>query len=277
MATNKEKKLLVTCDFTEVATNALHHAAILAKKINAKIVVLNVVRREKEVNDAIERLKQFVVQSSLPEDIEVIYSAKEGNIYDTIKEVAEEFSATFVIMGTHGITGMQKLLGSKALKVIANSTIPFIVVQEKPNTETYFSKIVVPIDFTIENKEKLKWAHYISVYFDSTMILYVANITDEVYLKKVKANLLFAKKYFNERGINYEIHIAPSEKKFEEAIIDFSTAIKADGLIIMTTKSPQFTDYIFAAEEQQIIANNAKIPVICINPKTDHMLFQSFY
>ncbi len=274
---NNKKTLLVPCDFTEVATNALHHAAILAKKINAKIVAFNVVKKEKEVVDAIEQLKKFVAQSSLPKDVEVEYSAKEGNIYDTIKEAAEEFSAIFVIMGTHGITGMQKLIGSKALKVIANSTIPFIVVQEKPTNDVYFSKIVVPIDFTVENKEKLKWAHYLSVYFGSSMILYVVNITDEVYLKKVKANLLFSKKYFEEREINYEIHIAPSDKKFEDAIIDFSNTIKADGLIIMTTKSPQFTDYIFAAEEQQIIANNAKIPVICINPRTDTKRFQGFH
>lgn len=276
MEKNK-KTVLVPCDFTEVAINALHHAVILAKKINAKVVVFNVVKKEKEIVDAIEQLKAFVLKASLPNDIEIEFSAKDGNIYDAIKEKAEEISATFVIMGTHGITGMQKLIGSKALKVIANSIIPFVVVQEKPSGDGYFSKIVVPVDFTVENKEKLKWAHYISVYFNSTMILYVVNITDEVLLKKVKANLLFAKKYFEEREINYEIHIAQYDKKFEDAIIEFSNTIKADGLLIMTTKDPQITDFIFGAEEQQIIANNAKIPVICINPRTDTKKFQSFH
>lgn len=276
MEKNK-KTVLVPCDFTEVAINALQHAVILAKNINAKIVVFNVVKKEKEIVDAIEQLKTFVLKISLPSNIEIEFSAKDGNIYDTIKKKAEEISATFVIMGTHGITGMQKLVGSKALKVIANSIIPFIVVQEKPSGNGYFSKIVVPVDFTVENKEKLKWAHYISVYFNSTMVLYVVNITDEVFLKKVKANLLFAKKYFEEREINYEIHIAPFDKKFEDAIIEFSNTIKADGLLIMTTKDPQITDFIFGAEEQKIIANNAKIPVICINPRTNTKKFQSFH
>lgn len=276
MEKNK-KTLLVPCDFTEVAINALHHAVILAKKINAKIVAFNVVKKEKEIVDAIEQLKAFVSKASLPSGIEIEFAAKEGNIYDAIKEKADEVSATFVVMGTHGITGMQKLIGSKALKVIANSMIPFVVVQDKPSSEGYFSKIVIPVDFTVENKEKLRWAHYISVYFNSTMVLYVVNITDEVFLKKVKANLLFAKKYFEEREINYEIHIAPSDKKFEDAIIEFSNTVKADGLLIMTTKDPQFTDFIFGAEEQKIIANNAKIPVICINPRTDTKKFQGFH
>ncbi len=275
MEKNK-KTLLVPCDFTEVAINAIEHATIFAKKINAKIVLFNVVKKEKEVVESIEKLKNFASSISIEKEIELEYLAKEGNIYDTIKEVAEEMSATFVIMGTHGITGMQKLIGSKALKVIANSKVPFIVVQEKPIKKNYFSKIVVPIDFTEENKEKLRWAHYISVYFKSTMVLYVNNITDNELLKKVKANLIFAKKYFDEREISYEIHIAPSKQDFIEAIIEFSHAINAGGLLIMTTKDPQITDYIFAADEQKIIAN-AKIPVICVNPRIDTKRFQGFH
>jgi len=271
------KTLLVPCDFTEVATNALQHAAILSAKLKAKIIAFNVVKKEKDIVDAIEQLKNFVSKACLPKGIEIEFSAKAGNIYDAIKEEAETTGAIFVIMGTHGITGMQKLIGSKAIKVIANSIIPFIVVQEKPVTKDYFSKIVVPVDFTVENKEKLRWAHYLAVYFKSSMVLYVVNITDEVLLKKVKANLLFAKKYLDEREINYEIHIAPSVNKFSDSIIEFTNKINANGLLIMTTKDPQFTDYIFAAAEQQIIANTAKTPVICINPRTDIKKYVGFH
>lgn len=275
MEKNK-KSLLVPCDFTEVAANAIQHASILASRLDAKIVLFHVVKKEKEIVDTIEKLKSFSASALTNKEIEVEYLAKEGNIYDSIKQTAEEISATFVVMGTHGITGMQKLIGSKALKVIANSQVPFIVVQEKPQKEQYFSKIVVPVDFTVENKEKLRWAHYLSVYFRSTMVLYVTNITDEVLLKKVKANLLFAKKYFEEREIDYEIHIAPANQNFNDAIIEFCHAIQAKGILIMTTKDPQLTDFIFGAEEQQIIAN-AKVPVICINPRTDIKRFQGFH
>lgn len=264
-----KRTILVPCDFTEVARNALNHAVILTKTFSASIVLFNVVKKEKEIVETIERLKKFSEETGIPQDIEIEFSAQEGNIYDTIKEKAEQISSIFVVMGTHGIKGMQKLIGSKALRVIANSKIPFIVVQGKPDVENYFSKIVVPIDFTLENKEKLKWAHFISVYFKSTMILYVVNITEPDLLKKVKANLLFAKRYFDEREINYEIHIAPNNKPFVDSIIEYSQAIKAGGLLIMTTKDPQITDFIFGAIEQEIIANSANVPVICINPRTD--------
>ncbi len=138
MEKNK-KSLLVACDFTEVAVNALQHASIIAKQIKSKIVVFHVVKKEKEIVDVIEKLKNFVCSNINGKDLEFEFHAKEGNIYDTVKETAEEISATFVIMGTHGIVGMQKLLGSRALKVIANSNVPFIVVQEKPKIKNYFS------------------------------------------------------------------------------------------------------------------------------------------
>ena len=37
----------------------------------------------------------------------------------------------------------------------------------------------------------------------------------------------------------------------------------------MTTKNIRFQDYVLGASEQQIIANEAKIPVMCVNPRTD--------
>jgi ABC-type Fe3+ transport system substrate-binding protein len=36
--------------------------------------------------------------------------------------------------------------------------------------------------------------------------------------------------------------------------------------MIMTTKYITFVDYMFGAHEQKIIANSAKIPVMCVNP-----------
>jgi hypothetical protein len=37
----------------------------------------------------------------------------------------------------------------------------------------------------------------------------------------------------------------------------------------MTTKNIGFADYVMGADEQYIISNSAKIPVMCINPMSD--------
>ena len=273
----KEKKtILVPWDFTEVAENALLHAIRLVKSINTSITLIHIVEKQKDIEPAKAKHDKIAADTNKDCKVNVSSIVKEGNIFSTIKEVAEEQDAILVVMGTHGIKGMQKLTGSWALKVIANSEVPFIVVQGKPSHEA-FAKLVLPIDFSIENKEKLRWANYITTYFKTKMFLFIPRVLDDALLRKTKANLSFARKYFDERGIEYEINVSQKKAKFSEQTIEFATEIDADMIMIMTTKQPRLTDYVFAADEQQIIANNAKIPVMCINPRTDIKKYTGFH
>ena len=63
-------------------------------------------------------------------------------------------------MGTHGIRGLQKLTGSWALKVIVRTKVPFVVVQEFPKSNNY-QKVVFPVDYKRESKEKIKWSSFL--------------------------------------------------------------------------------------------------------------------
>ena len=271
-----KKTILVPWDFTEVAENALLHAVRYVKTINTSITLVNIVGNKKEEAEALPKLQMTATEATQKYSVEVIPLVKEGNIFTSIKECAEERDAMLVVMGTHGMKGMQKLTGSWALKVIANSTVPFIVVQNKPEHEA-FAKMVLPIDFSLENKEKLRWANYISGYFKTKMYLFIPFIVDEALLRRTKANLSFARTYLDERGISYEIIVSQKKGKFSEQTIDYATEIDADMIMIMTTKHPRLTDYVFAADEQLIIANNSKIPVMCINPRTDMKKYSGFH
>ena len=53
--------------------------------------------------------------------------------------------------------------------------------------------------------------------------------------------------------------------KFQDEVVKLALDIEADLILIMTSGSLDFTDYVFGAQEQHIIANEAKIPVMCIN------------
>ncbi|PIP54446.1 MAG: universal stress protein UspA [Bacteroidetes bacterium CG23_combo_of_CG06-09_8_20_14_all_32_9] len=271
-----KKTILVPWDFTEVAENALLHAVRLVKTINVTITLLHIVNKQKDEANILPKLQQITTDASKKYNVEVNSLIKEGNIFSSIKKCAEELNATFVVMGTHGIKGMQKLTGSWALKVIANSSVPFIVVQGEPEHEA-FAKTVIPIDFSQESKEKLRWAVYISTYFKTKIYLFILHITNESLLRRTKANVSFARKYLDERDISYEITESQVKGKFSEQTLNFATEIDADMIIIMTTKQPRLTDYVFAAIEQQIIANSAKIPVMCINPRTDTKMLTGFY
>ena len=132
-----------------------------------------------------------------------------GSIFSAIAEFANEKQASLVVMGTHGMKGMQKLTGSWALKVIVKSKVPFIVVQDPPADQERYHNIVFPVDFRNENKEKIKMAIFMGKYFDSKIHILVTTTTDKNLIKKTKVNLNFAIKYLIQNNIEYEIHEVP--------------------------------------------------------------------
>ena len=201
-------------------------------------------------------------------NINIIANVIKGSIFTSIAEFANsrDKEANLVVMGTHGMKGMQKLTGSWALKVIVKSKIPFIVVQEPPADQNRYHNIVFPVDFRVENKEKMGMAIFMGKYFDSKIHILKTVTTDKGLTAKVNKNLNFAVKYLIQNNVEYEIHDVPNGKLAQQTI-DFAQKINADLILIVTTKNITFADYVIGASEQYIIANSSKIPVCCVNPK----------
>jgi len=261
-----KRTILVATDFTPVAGYAADHAQKFAKILNVTVTLLHIIKKEAERTDAEKIMEVQVYEYFNKYGKKPMLIIREGSIFSTIGEVASELSAELVVMGTHGIRGLQHLTGSWALKVIATSKVPFIVVQEPPK-ESKISKIVFPVDFKRENKEKIGWAYYIARLFNSKIYIFKSNYQDKGFVKETYKNLMFTEKFFNAKGIEYEIMIAEGKKSFPTETIEYSQKIDADLMLIMTTKSINFTDYIIGASEQFIIANTAQIPVMCVNPR----------
>jgi len=273
---NTKNTILVTWDFTEVSEYALEHAVRIAKVVDNEIAMINIVKKSKEISSVTDRMNKVAEDVFNKNYIKPTPIVRTGSIFTTINEVTEEIGANLVIMGTHGMKGMQKITGSWALKVIAGSKVPFIVVQKAPEREHY-SNIVFPVDFRQESKEKLKWAYYLSKYYNLKIHILYPTTTDELFLKQIRANLTFAKKYLSEKGIDFEISSSEGKHSFSDETIKFAQDTKADLILIMTTKDLSFQDYVFGASEQQIIANKAGLSIMCINPRTDLLKTGGFY
>lgn len=262
------KRIIVPWDFTDKASDALTHAVKMAKILDNTITLLHIAKKEKEVEELQAKLNEIAVKTQEEYGVTTIGVVKEGNIFTTIGEYTEENTdINLVIMGTHGIKGMQKLTGSWALKVIVSSHAPFIVVQDSPSDKATYDKIVFPVNFKTENREKLIWAIYFGKIFNAKIHFIKQDVSDKNLLKKVNQNLTFAKKYLSKYNVEFEIATAPKTGTFAQATLNYASEIQADLLMIMTTKNIGTIDFVLGASEQFIIANNAKIPVMCVNPR----------
>lgn len=266
-AEKDSKKIIVPWDFSDVAAFALEHAERIARSIDKNVELLHIVDKEDKIDARYEALNKVANEAQQKYGIKPSVKVMAGSIFTTISTYASDTRANMVIMGTHGIKGIQKLTGSYALKVLLGSKVPFIVVQEKPQSEEKLSNIVFPIDFRSENKEKLYWAIFLGKYFNSKVHLFKYPVADPALQKKVNINLNFAIRFLIQNGLDYEIHTAP-KGEFGKETIKFSQEINADLILIVTSKNVSFIDFIFGSREQYIIANSARIPVMVVNPRS---------
>ncbi|MDR1672462.1 MAG: universal stress protein [Bacteroidales bacterium] len=261
--------IMVTWDFTHVSEYALAHAVKIASIMNYEIKLLHIVKTgtaPEVIETSRKRMAEVCNDTFSKTGIVCKVVVKEGNLHSAVSDYASQSNTQLVAMGTHGIKGTQKIFGSKALKVITGSNAPFIVVQSQPERNTKISNVVFPIDFKSENKEKLQWAIYIGKNFSSKIHLFKYPVTDIDLQKKVNTNLNFAIRFLKQHTIEYEIHTAEKSGNFAIETIHFAEKIYADLIIVTTTKHITLLDYMFGADEQAIIANSAKIPVMCMNP-----------
>lgn len=259
-----DKNFIVPHDFTDVAERALHHAIITAKVVAAKVYVLHVVSKSKEIKKAEERLKTVIDKYS-DEGVKLVPKTRVGSIFEDIGDFAAEHHAELIFMGTHGASGWQHIAGSHALRVITHSTVPFIIVQKETISETSYNDIVVPLDLHNDTKQKLTAVASMANYFDSKVHVITPNETDEFLKNKVNANLLFAKRFFDERGIEMTTKLAPSSG-FDAEVIKYAVEMDADLISIMNQNKTNLLGAFGSNYEQFIITNEAQIPVLVVNP-----------
>lgn len=258
--------IIVPWDFSTVAQYALDHAVLIAKTTGCPIYLLHLTKSDKEISVATNDLQKVVDATYKKSQVKPEIMVQTGNILKTITQIANDNHAKFAIMGTHGIKGIQKFTGSLALKVIAGTNTPFIVVQEPPATEN-IRNVVFPVDHTKENKQKLKQAKLLAQYYKVKFFLTMPdNITNPLVKKNVLTNLSYLRSYFSQHNMEYEVTKVSGADSFSDATLKFAQENKPDMIMVLTTKNINIQDYVLGADEQKIIANPSKTPVMCINP-----------
>lgn len=259
------KTIIVPHDFSKVAETALNHALKVASISGADVHLLHVVSKPDQVDEA--RMKLDAIAAAAGKEVAVKTTVRIGNIFEDIGEYAAENHAVLIIMGTHGARGWQKIVGSDAMKVITNSEVPFIVVQEKGIKESGYDDIVVPLDLETDTKQKLTIVADMAKYFKSKVHIIVPHEDDEYLVHQLNSNIAFAKKFLGDRNIEFSTHIA--EGPLDRETVRLAAQVDADLIAIMNHQGNKITGGLFAnSSEQHLITNDSQIPVCIVNPMT---------
>lgn len=136
--------IIFPTDFSDNAQQAFPLACSLARDCGAGIVVLYVIppplgHEQVEAHNAPERYyadaRQALQQIQSPHDnVRVEHRLEEGDAAKVIIEVAETTPSSMIVMGTHGRTGIGRLvLGSVAEQVLRKAPCPVLTVRVPGN------------------------------------------------------------------------------------------------------------------------------------------------
>lgn len=283
---NKKNIMLVPVDFSEISLNALHHAAQIAKHFNNDLVLLSILEDDflssifsfskTEMKDnlakeaMLNRLNEKAKEIHAQYGITCLSVVKSGKIYKTIIETAEEHGCDCVIMGTHGASGVERVIGSNASRTISYSTMPVIVVKTDKNPNAY-KNIVFPLDLSRESKQKIKWAIHLGKSYKSTIHVLTYKVSDEFLNNKLMANLRQIQNLFDEAGVAHEETIVEDDSDFARKTLDFAEMKMADLIMIMTQQEndKSIREYIIETYAQQIVNDSGNVPIFCVNPNTE--------
>lgn len=262
----KEKIILTPVDFTEVSEFAIDHSVHIANAIDATLLLLHIVKESSEIQKAQQKIQVHIDElKDKNADLDVKGIIRIGDIYSDITDAAMENNARMIVMGTHGLKGFQFITGSRALKVVGDSEIPFLIVQKDTPKFTGYQNIMVPLDLEKDSKQKLSYVKIIAESFKSKVFLTVPKENDEFLKNKLARDLAFSKQFFQDANIEYEGHQL-DKKHGVSAYLDFASQHNVDLIVLMN-----HNDSILPAinnDIQELITNKNKIPTVVINPKS---------
>jgi nucleotide-binding universal stress UspA family protein len=145
-------RIVVGVDFTRIGDHALRHAMQLARMTpTSELHVTCVIESAREVHDMakldalsaelqqkLADLRERVEFECAPEHAhdafaqDIVFHVRIGDPAEALHQVAVDVEADLIVVGTHGRTGMEKLLlGSVAEKLVKIAHLPVLIARPK--------------------------------------------------------------------------------------------------------------------------------------------------
>ena len=257
-------KIIVPTDFTSVSEVAIRYASELSNHTKSAVHLLHIVGKENERAGAEAKMQEQANKLGIG-SVGTVTAV--GNIFEDIPDTAERENAELIVMGTHGLRGMQFIVGSNALRVVSEGNVPFIIVQEETKRSANIQKILAPLDLHQETKQKLQIVADIAVKFGAEVHLVSPKESDEYLHNKLSRNVAYAEGYLEERKIKYKTAVTEAASSgFVKDLLKYANYAEIDLICILNTAEDRLVHAFGIDSEQKIITNEAGIPVMILNP-----------
>jgi nucleotide-binding universal stress UspA family protein len=161
------KQILIAIDRSAMAEEALKRAISIAKKKDARLIVMHVIEssfiespfvqsidKDKLKREITEQIDQLNKQAN----IEYILFVESGSASGTIIDMVQKSEVDLLVVGSHGKSDVESgHFGSTTLKIIQNTHIPVLIVKNR--VKTIYQKMIAPTNLSDYSKESILFAN----------------------------------------------------------------------------------------------------------------------
>lgn len=154
---------------------------------------------------------------------------------------------------------------NKQLNLCRDLRIPYLFIPKSGRVFLSISKMVVPIGFLIEEKEKAPWACSFGNFFGSDIILFEPNDKGS----KAKSNSAFIQKVLNGYKLGYSVRKGKKNSfGIEKEGVKLALQLNAELAFITASRDFGLDDMFFGTKEYHILRKSF-LPVLVLNPRGD--------
>ncbi len=265
------EKLLVATDGSIFSENAIREAINLAKTCSSKLIAVSVVKTnpefedlvplviekaEKEVREHLESIKSRASKEGV--DCEMVVHRSEEPFQDIVNDASKN-QVDMIIIGTHGRTGLKRLMmGSVTAKVIGHAPCKVLVIPK--DARLTLEKILIATDGSIFSELASREAISIAKRCGSSLIALSVAKRDE-NLPAAKESVDMVRQVAEKEGIKVEA-LTPKGIPFE--VIVKTAAQKNAGLIIMGSHGRTGTERLLMGSVTERVIGHSESAVLVV-------------
>jgi hypothetical protein len=268
MAEVKHQKIIVFLTLSKTDKNLILNGIRIATIFKKELCLCyNYSKKEKNEKEQLkEKLTSYLnpVKNELP-GLKISTLLLSESLTNLPEKLADDFEAILMIAGSGEF--------KKYAKSVAESSVPFLFVNEKEEDFSEFKKLILPIDLRLENSDSAIWCSYFGRFNSSGVIVVAANDKGKEEQKQVTLNVALSKKLFQKFKIEHKIFRGTkSSLQNSYEALELALSSKSDLLVILGSSVITPLDLLIGLPEKKIISRAGNLPVLVVNPRKDNYI-----
>ena len=263
------REIIVGIDFSNGSLAALRLACDIANRVHADVRMIWVKKKFADEESAEKQLKKLAEEYGHKlKETKIDFVIREGKVFRAISTLALEDGADLVVVGTHGEGGFEeKFAGGNTYKTAVDSPVPVLMVRENFNFDKPLERLVMPIDSSVNTRQKVPWTIAFAKMFPHCKIHVLGIFSTKIKSIRfeVQRYVQSVEKLLKKADIPYVVDFVEKEN-LTIGTIEYSQKINADLIVIMSEQEKTLSNMFFFGPFAQQMINQSPVPVLVIQP-----------